>query len=79
MERNLEKYVIHFKSVIDKKICAETVKEIGKFKTWTEHKFHHPKSGKFINVSGTQELDNTWNRSKNHQYFMDNIKKCIIG
>jgi predicted 2-oxoglutarate/Fe(II)-dependent dioxygenase YbiX len=78
MERNLEKYILHFKNVMDKKICAETVKEIGKFKTWTEHKFHHPESGKFINISGTQELDNTWNRSKNHQYFMDNIKKCII-
>lgn len=78
MERNLEKYILHFKKVMDPKICAETVKEIAKFKNWSEHKFHHPKSGKMINVSGTQELDNTWNQSKHHKYFMDNIGKCIV-
>jgi predicted 2-oxoglutarate/Fe(II)-dependent dioxygenase YbiX len=78
MERKLEKYILHFKNAMDKKICSKTVEEITKFKNWQEHQFHEPKSGKLINVSGSQELDNTWNKSKNHQYFMDNIGKCIV-
>ena len=58
MKKNLEHYIKHYKSFLDKNLCEETVKQLDLLNEsyWMEHGFHNPRTNKTKKVSGNKEL-----------------------
>lgn len=55
MEKDLDSYIKIY-PMIDKKICAEIIKDLKKI-SWIQHEFYNYKTNKGKNLSGEQELD----------------------
>ena len=58
MKKNLQNYIKHYKSFLNKNICDTTVKELKNLDSsfWEEHKFYNPQTNKYETVSEDQEL-----------------------
>ena len=72
MITNLDHYVKHYNSFLDKEICNNTIKELEKC-NWEEHKFYDSKSNEKLNFSGKQELDVTWDNISTTKIIMDKL------
>ena len=64
MIKNLERYVQLNKGFLSNEICDKTVNELKNLKDFTEHQFYDSITKKFINKSGSQELDISYDNYK---------------
>jgi hypothetical protein len=77
MKKNIQSYVVKYKSFLDKTTCESILKNI-KNLSWQEHKFYNAKEQKYNNISGEQELESLFNL-QNVPVIQDLSKKLWFG
>jgi len=72
----LKDYIFVLNNFLNKKICKQTIDQLQSV-DWQEHLFYNNPKKKYKNVSGTQELDISFDNILNKNTIMDKLYKAI--
>jgi len=76
MNLNLDSYVLVFDEWLDKSICRQTVLDLQK-SNWEQHTFYDNNTDIITTLSGSKELDVSYDFLKHHPYLMQRVWDCL--